>query len=240
VTRDRVEGRALDDRPEAGGGTRVFPLPGPTSPLDATRWSQIGHLGQRGTTPEQQRAWADAWAYLFTTFRPALENQVRRVLRRNGFPADECEDVVQEFWAQCLEKDWLTKADRRIGRFRTFARVVVRRFTSKHVAARRALRRAPPLPRVSLTGMEDSVPARASDAGFHADWDRCRMDEAIRRVAQRSPRNAAWLRARLDAEEAAASSRPAPAGEVDTSDAVVRSRARRMLAEELEWLAGEE
>ena len=135
----------------------------PITPLDETRWSQILRLGQRGDTPEEQRAWSDAWDYLFATFRPALENQVRRVLRRNGFPEQACEDVVQDFWAKCLEKDWLTKADRQIGKFRTFAYVCARRFTSNQVAKARAAKRAPQdgkrlLPQEAAAGV--AAPAR--------------------------------------------------------------------------------
>ncbi|MGE0193761.1 MAG: RNA polymerase sigma factor [Planctomycetota bacterium] len=200
----------------------------PITPLDETRWSQILRLGERGGTPEEQRAWSDAWDYLFATFRPALENQVRRVLRRNGFPEQECEDVVQDFWAKCLEKDWLTKADRQIGKFRTFAYVCARRFTSNHVERARAAKRSPGEGKRFLP--QEAAAAVAAPSGtFGEDWELCRLRAALDRVEQRSPVNARWLRAQLG-EQLGVSAQAPP------ESPYVATRARKMLREELAWV----
>jgi DNA-directed RNA polymerase specialized sigma24 family protein len=41
-------------------------------------------------------------------------------IRRQGFAADEAEDLTQEFFARLLEKDFLADVDRAKGRFRSF------------------------------------------------------------------------------------------------------------------------
>ena len=187
------ETSAGDSRGDAAPTAPSRPMWRPITPLDETRWSQILRLGQRGDSPEEQRAWSDAWDYLFATFRPALENQVRRVLRRNGFPEQECEDVVQDFWAKCLEKDWLTKADRQIGKFRTFAYVCVRRHCQRVIEARRAKRRTPgrvlSLDEAAPTGFQPLL-----EQEFDSAWRQHIVDTALARVAQRSPDNGACLR----------------------------------------------
>ena len=185
---------AGDSRGDAAPTAPSRPMWRPITPLDETRWSQILRLGQRGDTPEEQRAWSDAWDYLFATFRPALENQVRRVLRRNGFPEQACEDVVQDFWAKCLEKDWLTKADRQIGKFRTFAYVCVRRHCQRVIESQRAAKRSPGARAVSLDATEPVAAQEASDATFDAEWRALVLETALARVQHRSPANAAFLR----------------------------------------------
>ena len=238
MTRDPIEGRTLDARPQGDGARSSFPPPGPDAPADATRWSQIQRLGERGDTPEQQASWAEAWNYLFTTFRPALENQVRRVLRRNGWRPEECEDVVQDFWAKCLEKDWLTRADRRIGRFRTFAYVCVRRHCQRVLERRRAACRTPPTPVQRLDAAPE--PAREDVGGaFGADWLACLLDQGIARLGARTPSRARVLRARLQHPEDDLATLALRLGSSAQATAVALHRARRDLRRIVAEIAGD-
>lgn len=49
-------------------------------------------------------------------------------VRRLGHPPADAQDLTQEFFARLLEKDWLARADRAKGRFRTFVLVALKRF----------------------------------------------------------------------------------------------------------------
>ena len=40
--------------------------------------------------------------------------------RRRGFGPEDAEDLTQEFFHQLLASDWIARADRSKGRFRTF------------------------------------------------------------------------------------------------------------------------
>ncbi|MCH8217168.1 MAG: sigma-70 family RNA polymerase sigma factor [Planctomycetes bacterium] len=62
-------------------------------------------------------------------------------VRRQGYSADAAGDLTQGFFAQCLEKDWLSAVDQRKGRFRSFLLVAMKHFLSKERAKQRAQKR---------------------------------------------------------------------------------------------------
>lgn len=200
-----------------------------------TRWGRIRDLSRS----ERPARWQAAWEHLQRTYQPAMVAYTRRLLDRAG-PAvapDEAADVVQGFLAACVEKDWLSRADPRYGRFRVFVRVLLARYTRDHIASRRAQKRRPVggMPQ-TLDGLEETVrDARTADveAGLQLSWARCMLQAAIARVRDRSPRNAAALEASLATEDTEASAIAAridvPLSEIPK----VLYRARRMLAMEI-------
>ena len=76
-----------------------------------THWSVVLRAGG-GTSPQAAEALED----LCRTYWPPLY----AYLRRNGREMHEAQDLVQEFFARLLSKDYLGHADPARGRFRTF------------------------------------------------------------------------------------------------------------------------
>lgn len=74
-------------------------------------------------------------------------------IRRRGLKHDDARDMVQEYFATFLEKDFVATADRERGKFRTFVLVTVNRFLTKQLARRK--RREARLNVVIPTGDED-------------------------------------------------------------------------------------
>jgi RNA polymerase sigma factor (sigma-70 family) len=76
-----------------------------------THWSVVLTAGGTDTTSAR-----DALASLCQNYWYPLYSYVRR----RGSSPEDAEDLTQEFFAQFLEKNWVERADREKGRFRTF------------------------------------------------------------------------------------------------------------------------
>lgn len=77
----------------------------------------------RGDDQEQYRATMERLAVAY--WRP-----VYCFIRTKGYPASRAEDLTQEFFLRLLDRDWLRRADRQRGRFRTFLLTILVRFLS--------------------------------------------------------------------------------------------------------------
>jgi RNA polymerase sigma factor (sigma-70 family) len=62
-------------------------------------------------------------------------------VRRQGHSPDQAADLTQGFFAQLLEKDWLSKITHQEGRFRNFLMVAMKHFISNERAKERAQKR---------------------------------------------------------------------------------------------------
>jgi RNA polymerase sigma-70 factor (ECF subfamily) len=62
-------------------------------------------------------------------------------VRRCGHPAADAEDLTQEFFARVLEHQWIARADRDLGRFRSFLLMAMKRFMAKEWAKANTLKR---------------------------------------------------------------------------------------------------
>jgi RNA polymerase sigma-70 factor (ECF subfamily) len=71
-------------------------------------------------------------------------------LRRQGESAADAQDLVQAFFAELLEKEFLRSADEQRGRFRSFLLVALKRFRSKEYAKERAQKRGGDAKHVAL------------------------------------------------------------------------------------------
>ena len=155
--------------------------------ISAVRRGRPDTADERSAPDEALRAWEEAWAYLRTRFEPALRVVARKSLQTYGGPPDHDADVVQDFFRACVQKQWLQPADPAFGRFRTFAFVLLRRYTRKYVDALRAKKRRPPGGLVSmddvLQGYHPSAPP-AEERGSLEAWLRCLLthaNETVRR-----------------------------------------------------------
>jgi len=99
---------------------------------------------------------ATRWSVVLTAADPRAPSQSRRALeeliraywfplyafvRRQGEPPESAEDVIQEFFARLLEKDFLAHVDRSKGKFRSFLLAAVKHFLSNQRHRRRAQKR---------------------------------------------------------------------------------------------------
>ncbi len=105
----------------------------PGSPRFATtRWSIVVAAGAAADTEGRAALESLCRSYWYPLY--AFE-------RRGGTPAADAQDLVQGFFAELLEKDYLRQADRERGRFRTFLLAAFRHFASKEREKARALKR---------------------------------------------------------------------------------------------------
>src|SRR3954468_8819003 len=93
----------------------------PPAQFATTRWSLVLAAGDRESPESRQALEALCAAYWYPLYA---------YVRRQGYPADQAQDLTQEFFARLLEKDFLRAADRDRGRFRAFLLACVRHFLS--------------------------------------------------------------------------------------------------------------
>lgn len=106
-----------------------------------TRKSMLPRLADKDS-PE----WADSWQFLFSLYTPAMVRYVKSVMSRAlKRPADndEAQDIVQDYFSHCLEKDWLTRDVESIRCFRAYLQMQLKRFVYKHLEYKFAQKRNP-------------------------------------------------------------------------------------------------
>jgi RNA polymerase sigma-70 factor (ECF subfamily) len=97
-----------------------------------THWSLVVAAGRR-SSPQAQ----EALAVLCRTYWYPLYVFVRR----QGFSADESQDLTQEFFSRLLEKHFLAQVDQEKGRFRSFLLAACKHFLSNERDRARAKKR---------------------------------------------------------------------------------------------------
>ena len=203
------------------------PAPPPPSEWAVTRWSLVADLSQRGTP-----TWESSWTELVEGYRPAMERYVRRVLRRSGSNADPA-DVVQEFLAVCLEKDWLSRADPDRGRFRAYIQVLLKRYTYRVLKRDRAQRRNPPPGQVVQSLLPDEAEAPLSEEeqadldDFSRSWVEIAVERAMDRLAAENPRYLLVIQDLIDTEGTGSPELAEKVGLRRQQLAVLRHRARK-------------
>jgi DNA-directed RNA polymerase specialized sigma24 family protein len=197
--------------------------------LRRTQWGEVRALRGDADPTSRERA----WRHLVERYAPAMVARARSVLKRLGggvVMADDAEDVVAEFLADCVEKGWLDRADPGRGSFRAFVQTSIARRARDHVDARRAKKRTPESgPVRSLDARELAAAAGVEsdpDLRFLESWAGCVVRSAIERVRARSPEGAAILDGLLEG-------RSDSADEARPRWNAAKFRARKMLAKEL-------
>ena len=97
-----------------------------------TRWSVVASAGRGGSAESR-----DALAALCETYWFPLYAFVRR----QGYSADDAQDLIQSFFARLLEKNYLEAADRRRGRFRSYLLGALKHFLANQRKRSRAWKR---------------------------------------------------------------------------------------------------
>ena len=98
-----------------------MPAPKPSDRFQTTAWSLIQAMKNRDASqylPAMNRFIAGYWKPVFY------------FLRARGCALHQAEDLTQEFFARCLEGDWIQRADPRRGKFRALLLTVLKGFLS--------------------------------------------------------------------------------------------------------------
>ena len=80
------------------------------------------------------------WLRFLCTGRPRLQG-IYAYLRRRGYPADQAQDLTQEFFTRVLEGRYLDRADPEKGRFRCFLLTSLKFFVADEGDRQRAHKR---------------------------------------------------------------------------------------------------
>src|SRR5258708_15678707 len=113
-------------------GQTMHTLPGP-SQFPTTRWTLVVAAGD----PHRKEA-RSALVYLCENYWYPLY----AYLRRRGYPADQAQDLTQEFFIRVLDGRYLDRADPEKGRFRSFILTSLKFFVADGGDLDRAQKRA--------------------------------------------------------------------------------------------------
>jgi RNA polymerase sigma factor (sigma-70 family) len=147
-----------------------------------TRWSMVLSAARSGA-PEAPRALGElCHAYWFPLYV---------FIRRQGWSAQDAEDLTQDFFARILEKEILADVGPEKGRFRTFLLVCVRRFLINERERRGAAKRGGGRQAVSFDrddaerqyGLALSSSA-TPDQAFERRWAIATLENALQKLAE--------------------------------------------------------
>ena len=160
-----------------------------------THWSVVLAAGHGDTT----RA-ADALAHLCQTYWYPLYAYARR----RGCSPHDAQDLTQEFFARLLEGNWVAKADRQRGRFRSFLLSAMKHFMANEWNKARTQKRGGGQPILSLN--DDSAEHRyrlepaekaTPESLFERGWALTLLEGVLARLEEEYRREGkqAWMEA---------------------------------------------
>jgi RNA polymerase sigma factor (sigma-70 family) len=110
-------------------------------------------------------------------------------VRRLGHGAHDAEDLVQSFFAICLEKNYLGTADQTKGRFRSFLLIALKRFLANEWDKARTLKRGGKQTSISLDSLAaeqryalEPVDHLSADKLFERRWALTLLDQVVARL----------------------------------------------------------
>ncbi len=202
--------------------------------FSTTAWTDV--LAARGTSTERsQRATEELCGKYW--------KPVYAFLRRKGRKPQEAADLVQDYFAEALRKDYFAGADRERGKFRTYVLATLRRFLSGHRPARRRTNERPidlvPPDELSESARlaRDIEGSSSPEEIYCREWARALVAAALERLRRdhRETRRQRYVDVFLAQIEAAAAGRTASyaelAGQFDCSETDITNflhRGRRL------------
>jgi RNA polymerase sigma-70 factor (ECF subfamily) len=164
--------RAMSDRSRSGSSRD----PG----FVTTHWSVV--LAARPADSSRAR---QALETLCRTYWYPLYAFARRV----GHSPHDAEDLVQSFFARCLEKNYLDAADQAKGRFRSFLLLALKRFLANEWDKQRAQKRGGGAPLIALDALTAEEryglePAQhlSADRLFERRWALTLLEQVLERL----------------------------------------------------------
>lgn len=148
-------------------------------PFQSTQWSLVVTARDRSSIAARQafdglaqRYWQPLYAYV----------------RRRGHSPEESEDLVQEFFARFIEKDYLQSVSSDKGRFRAFLLACLKHFLADERDKQQAQKRGGGLKALSFDAGEVEatiIPrtvAQSPDAAYDRAWAIAVLDESLARL----------------------------------------------------------
>jgi RNA polymerase sigma-70 factor (ECF subfamily) len=161
------ESQTFQDRP------RMFP---------ATQWTVV--LAAGGTPSPESAA---ALERLCSSYWYALYAFVRR----SGHSPPDAEDLTQAFFARLLEHNWIARADRHKGRFRSFLLMAMKRFLAnewdkvKTIKRGGRMRLVPlPLDTAEIRYARELADTRTPEQLFEKQWALTLLESVLNRLRQ--------------------------------------------------------
>ncbi len=118
-------------------------------------------------------------------------------VRRCGHAPEDAQDLTQEFFAQLLAHNWVARADRNKGRFRSFLLLVMKRFLAKEWDKVRTLKRGGQARLVSLQldtaetrYSQEPADTRTPEQLFEKQWALTLLQTVLQRLRQDYARDA--------------------------------------------------
>ncbi|MBI5388283.1 MAG: sigma-70 family RNA polymerase sigma factor [Verrucomicrobia bacterium] len=112
-------------------------------------------------------------------------------VRRRGHSPTDAQDLTQEFFAQLLTHNWVARADRHKGRFRSFLLMAMSRFLANEWDKQRTLKRGGqmqfvPLPLDTAETRYTHEPADAAtpEQAFEKQWGLTLLEEVLQRLGE--------------------------------------------------------
>ena len=154
--------------------------PEPRRRFETTRWSLVLAAGG-DATPDARAALA--------TLCEAYWYPLYAYVRRQGYAAEDAQDLTQAFFARLLEKDHIQDARRERGRFRSFLLAALKHFLLNQLQHRRALKRGggQPLQALDVVVAEGRYARELTDAStlellFDRSWACGVLDRVLARL----------------------------------------------------------
>jgi RNA polymerase sigma-70 factor (ECF subfamily) len=125
--------------------------------------------------------------------RRALEDLCRRywsplrqLIRSRGYGEAEAEDLTQEFLLHVLEHSTLQRADRQVGRFRSFLLGALMRFLADVYDRRQAQKRGGGVAHISVEAHAPDleIPSERNETIFDREWALVILENALKGVTQ--------------------------------------------------------
>jgi len=117
-------------------------------------------------------------------------------VRRRGHSPPDAQDLTQEFFAQLLEHNWVARADRHKGRFRSFMLMAMKRFLANEWDKSRTLKRGgtirrAPLPLDTAETRYSQEPASTStpEQVFEKQWALALLESVLEELRDEYARN---------------------------------------------------
>ncbi len=168
-----------NDTVPASPGSRAA-LPSEGSAFVTTHWSVI--LSAAGLSSELSRKALESLcaAYWFPLYA---------YVRRRGHSPPDAEDLTQEFFLHLLEHNWVAKADRHKGRFRSFLLMAMDRFLANEWDKVRTRKRGAQVRFVRLPAGEaetrylrEPADPTTPEEAFEKQWALTSLEEALESV----------------------------------------------------------
>jgi RNA polymerase sigma factor (sigma-70 family) len=156
--------------------------PSPRAAFATTHWSVVLSAGGHDSAQSSKALEQLCRVYWYPLYAYA---------RRRGSSVEDAQDLTQEFFARLIGRNWLARADRTRGRFRTFLLVAMERFLANEWDRARARKRGGGLPNLPLPldtaetrYSAEPVDPRTPEQSFERRWAIALLDEVLRQLEE--------------------------------------------------------